>query len=74
MQPRWPKVAQMLLEPEEDILAYKTFPKKHHRSIRSVNLLERINREIRRAPVLWVCSPIENRSLDWLGHFLDGYG
>jgi len=48
MQSRWPKVDQMLLEAEEDILAYKTFPKKHHRSIHSVNPLERINREIRR--------------------------
>lgn len=48
MKPRWPKVSQMLLEAEEDILAYKTFPKKHHRSIHSVNPLERINREIRR--------------------------
>jgi len=48
VQPRWPKVAQMLLEAEEDVLAYKTFPQKHHRSIHSVNPLERINREIRR--------------------------
>jgi len=48
MQQRWPKVTQMLLGAEEDILAYKTFPKKHHRSIHSVNPLERINREIRR--------------------------
>ena len=48
IQPRWPKVAQMLFDAEEDILAYKTFPKKHHRSIHSVNPLERLNREVRR--------------------------
>jgi transposase-like protein len=48
MESRWPKVSRMLLEAEEDILAYKTFPKKHHRSIHSVNPLERLNREIRR--------------------------
>jgi len=30
------------------ILVYKTFPKEHHRSIHSVNPLERLNREIRR--------------------------
>jgi transposase-like protein len=48
MESRWPKVSKMLFEAEEDILAYKTFPKKHHRSIHSVNPLERINREIRR--------------------------
>jgi transposase-like protein len=38
----------MSLDAEDDILAYKTFPKKHHRSIRCVNPLERLNREIRR--------------------------
>jgi len=48
MESKWPKVSRMLLDAEDDILAYKTFPKKHHRSIHSVNPLERINREIRR--------------------------
>jgi len=48
MKPHWPKVSRMLLDAENDILAYKTFPKKHHRSIHSVNPLERLNREIRR--------------------------
>jgi transposase-like protein len=38
----------MSLDAEDDILAYKTFSKKHHRSIHSVNPLERLNREIRR--------------------------
>jgi transposase-like protein len=45
MKSRWPKVSQMLLEAEYDILAYKTFPSVHHRSIHSVNPLERLNRE-----------------------------
>ena len=48
MQSRWPKAAEMLLEAKEDILVYKTFPEEHHRSIHSVNPLERLNREIRR--------------------------
>ncbi len=48
MQRRWPKAADMLLEAKEDILVYKTFPDEHHRSIHSVNPLERLNREIRR--------------------------
>jgi transposase-like protein len=38
----------MLLEAKEDILVYKTFPEVHHRSIHSVNPLERLNWEIRR--------------------------
>ena len=48
MHSRWPKAAEMLLEAKEDILVYKTFPEEHHRSIHSVNPLERLNREIRR--------------------------
>jgi transposase-like protein len=48
MQPHWPKAAEMLLSAEDDILVYKTFPEKHHRSIHSTNPLERINREVRR--------------------------
>lgn len=48
MQARFSKVAEMLLEAEEDILVYKTFPPEHQRSIRSTNPLERLNREVRR--------------------------
>jgi transposase-like protein len=48
MHRHWPKAAEMLLEAKEDILVYKTFPEEHHRSIHSVNPLERLNREIRR--------------------------
>ena len=48
MHKRWPKAAEMLLEAKDDILVYKTFPEEHHRSIHSVNPLERLNREIRR--------------------------
>ena len=48
MHKHWPKAAEMLLEAKEDILVYKTFPEEHHRSIHSVNPLERLNREIRR--------------------------
>ena len=48
MQARWPRAAEMLLEAEDDILVYKTFPEKHHRSIRSTNPLERLIREVHR--------------------------
>lgn len=44
----YPKAAALLLEAEPDILAYKTFPKEHWRRIHSTNLLERLNREIKR--------------------------
>lgn len=48
MAPVYPKAAALLLEAEPDILAYKTFPKEHWRRIHSTNLLERLNREIKR--------------------------
>jgi len=48
MDPIYPKAAALLLEAEADILAYKTFPNEHWRRIHSTNLLERLNREVKR--------------------------
>jgi transposase-like protein len=45
---RLPKVAAMLDDAEEDILAFYAFPADHRRKIRSTNPLERFNREIGR--------------------------
>ena len=45
---KYPKVYDKMLEAEEDVLAYRSFPKVHHRKIYSNNPLERTNREIRR--------------------------
>jgi putative transposase len=43
-----PKVAALLEEAEEDILAFYAFPAEHWRKLRSTNPLERFNREIGR--------------------------
>jgi putative transposase len=43
-----PKVAAMLEEAEEDVLAFYAFPEDHWRKLRSTNPLERFNREIGR--------------------------
>ena len=43
-----PKVARMLEEAEEDVLAFFSFPAEHRRKLRSTNPLERFNREIGR--------------------------
>jgi putative transposase len=43
-----PKVAAMLEEAEEDILAFYAFPAEHWSKLRSTNPLERFNREIGR--------------------------
>ncbi len=44
----YPQVAEMLIESEEDLLAYMVFPEPHRRQISSTNPLERQNKEIKR--------------------------
>jgi transposase-like protein len=52
LQPRYAKVAKLLRDAEADILFQLAFPSEHWRSIRSTNVLERVNAEIdRRAKV-----------------------
>ena len=48
MDPIYPKAAALLLDAEPDILAYKSFPNEHWRRIHSTNLVERLNREVKR--------------------------
>jgi putative transposase len=48
LEGKLPKVASLLEEAEEDVLAFYAFPADHRRKIRSTNPLERVNREIGR--------------------------
>ena len=48
LAPRFPAVAEMLLEAEADLLVHFTFPEAHRRQIRSTNPLERLNKEVKR--------------------------
>ena len=48
MNPIYPKAAALLLDAEPDILAYKSFPNEHWRRLHSTNLVERLNREVKR--------------------------
>ena len=48
LQVRWPQAAKVLLEAEEDVLAYMAFPHEHWTRIFSTNVLERLNREVKR--------------------------
>lgn len=43
-----PRVAELLDEAAEDVLAFMGFPRAHWRQIHSTNTVERLNREIRR--------------------------
>jgi transposase-like protein len=48
LQTRLPKIAAMLQEAEDDVLAFYAFPAGHWSKLRSTNPLERFNREIGR--------------------------
>lgn len=48
LQPRFPRLATLLDEAEEDVLAYVSLPQEHWRQIWSNNPLERLNREVKR--------------------------
>ena len=43
-----PKVAEMLIDAQADLLAFAGFPRRHWRQIWSTNPLERVNKEIKR--------------------------
>jgi putative transposase len=45
---RFPKLAQLMDEAEEDVLAYAAFPAEHWQKIWSNNPLERLNKEVKR--------------------------
>lgn len=47
-EPRHPKLAELMRRAEDDVLAYKAFPKDHWPKIHSTNPLERLNKEIKR--------------------------
>jgi putative transposase len=48
LEPRLPKIARLLDEAEDDVLAFYAFPSAHWPKLRSTNPLERFNREIGR--------------------------
>jgi len=48
IRPKVPKLATIMDEAEQDVLAYMTFPREHRTKLHSINPLERINGEIKR--------------------------
>ncbi|HKZ13164.1 MAG TPA: transposase [Solirubrobacterales bacterium] len=54
-EPTVPRVAELLEDAEEDLLAFYRFPQAHWPKLRSTNPLERVNREIgRRSDVVGI--------------------
>jgi putative transposase len=48
LRPKVPKLAKLMDEAEDDVLAYMTFPAAHRAKLHSTNPLERLNGEIKR--------------------------
>ena len=48
VRPKVPKLAALLDDAEQDVLAFMTFPKEHRAKIHSTNPIERLNGEIKR--------------------------
>ena len=48
LRTRFPKIAKLMDEAEDDVLAHMSFPKEHRTKIHSTNPLERLNGEIKR--------------------------
>jgi putative transposase len=48
IRPKVPKLATLMDEAEDDVLAYMTFPREHRAKLHSTNPIERLNGEIKR--------------------------
>jgi transposase-like protein len=48
LRPRFEKLAELMDQAEQDVLAFMTFPKDHRTKIHSTNPLERLNKEVKR--------------------------
>ena len=48
IRPKVPKLATIMDDAEDDVLAYMTFPREHRAKLHSTNPIERLNGEIKR--------------------------
>jgi transposase-like protein len=58
-----PKLARFLESNLGDVVTFLSFPKSHHRKIRSTNVLERFNKEVKRRTKVMGAFPTENSVL-----------
>ena len=62
LRPRFAEVAALLADAEPDLLAHFSFPEVHRSRIRSTNLLERLDKEIKRRSAVDGIFPTGHRS------------
>jgi transposase-like protein len=64
------RVADKIDEAKDDILAVYILPEKHHRKLRSGNMVERLNREIRRREKVIGIFPGDSSVVRLIGAYL----
>src|SRR4051812_12751437 len=67
---RWPKLAKLLDESEDDVLAYLSFPAQPRAKLHSTNSLERLNKEVKRRADVVGIFPSESSILRLIGAVL----
>ena len=70
LEDKYPAAAERLVEAEDDVLAYMSFPEKHWRQIHSTNPQERLNKEIRRRANVVGNFPTDASTLRLIGMLL----
>jgi len=70
MAARWPRAAELLISAEDDILTYMAFPREHWTRIYSNNVLERLNKEVKRRTNVVGVFPDENSVIRLVGSIL----
>jgi transposase-like protein len=70
LETAFPKAAALLRAAEDDVLAYMSFPREHWTRIYSTNVLERLNREVKRRTDVVQVFPNDDAALRLAGAIL----